>query len=165
MSLGERIARAAAADAGRQYRKDDCAYAVSNILQHVGANLRFLVEKLHGNANWVPNYADFGRRISQQSSLELGDLVIFNWKGLPPNPAPGGGGYDHIGIYGGNGRSWNVSTANGYQWTLTTISFFQEARRVTESDLGMHNLVASDPDTRGFVYLEYEPENRINPEE
>lgn len=158
MSLGESIAHAAAADGGRQYHTDDCAYAVSNILQHVGANLRFLTEKLHGNVNWVPNYADFGRRIFQQNSLELGDLVIFNWSGNPPDPAPGGGGYDHIGIHGGNGKSWNVSSAHGHKWSLTNITSFQEGRRLTENDLGLHNPAFSAPNTRGVAFLrEAEP--------
>lgn len=163
MTLGERIARAASADAGRQYQTDDCAYAVSNILQHVGANLRFLTEKLHGNVNWVPNYADFGRRIFQESSLELGDLVLFNWTGRPPDPAPGGGGYDHIGIYGGNGKSWNVSSAHSHLWSLTNITSFQEARRLTEADLGMHSPALSPPNTRGLAFLlESEPERVVN---
>ena len=122
---GTAVAQAAAAQNGRQYWNNSCAHAVNDVLQSLGINI---TKQTHNNPNWVPNYADVGQKISSVADLKPGDLVIYNNE-------IGEGGYDHIGIYAGNGEAWNVSVAAGHKWVKTPVgSTFQEGRRITQPD-------------------------------
>lgn len=115
------IASAAAHMEGRQYWSNSCAHAVHDCLRHLGINL---THKTNGNPNWVPNYAHVGHKVERLADLQPGDLVIYH-NGI------GQGGYDHIGIYAGDGMAWNVSSAHGHRWAKTPIGHhFQEGRRL-----------------------------------
>lgn len=120
---GSALERAAAAQDGRQYWGNSCAHAVNDVLKSMGIDIK---DKVKGNPEWVPNYADLGQQIKNQADLRPGDLIIYNNE-------IGQGGFDHIGIYAGNGEAWNVSTAAGHKWVKTKIgdTRFQEARRIT----------------------------------
>jgi len=119
---GSQLASMAEAMDGRQYWSNACAHAVNDVLKSVGIDVS---DKTKSNPNWVPNYADLGLKVNAMNDLRPGDLVIYN-------NYLGEGGYDHIGIYAGNGEAWNVSTAAGHKWVKTPIgSRFQEGRRIT----------------------------------
>ena len=120
---GTALERAAAAQDGRQYWGNSCAHAVNDVLKSMGIDIK---DKVKGNPEWVPNYADLGQQVKSMSDLRPGDLIIYNNE-------IGQGGFDHIGIYAGNGDAWNVSSAAGHKWVKTKIgeSRFQEARRIT----------------------------------
>ena len=120
-TLGLRIANTAAILSGKQYWPNACAYAVNEVLKALGIDI---AEKVNNNPNWVPNYANLGLKIPSLSLLHPGDLIIYD-------NAVGEGGYDHIGIYSGNGMAYNVSTSNNYKFVLTSIgSTFMEGRRL-----------------------------------
>ncbi len=109
---------------GKQYWPNACAHAVNDVLTQLGIDIK---DKVNNNTEWVPNYADLGQKVGKVDEMQPGDLVIYNNE-------IGQGGYDHIGIYAGNGEAWNVSTAAGYKWVKTPIgSRFQEGRRITGS--------------------------------
>ncbi|MHB2018997.1 MAG: NlpC/P60 family protein [Candidatus Xenobia bacterium] len=121
---GDQIAAAAAGRDGAQYWSNACAHAVNDVLSGLGINIK---DKTNNNPNWVPNYANLGQKVPDVASLKPGDLVIYN-------NYLGEGGYDHIGIYAGNGEAWNVSTAAGHKWVKTPIgNRFQEGRRIATS--------------------------------
>jgi len=120
-TLGTRIANTAAILSGKQYWPNACAYAVNEVLRILGIDI---TSQVNYNPNWVPNYANLGMKIPTMSLLVPGDLVIYD-------NAVGYGGYDHIGIYAGNGMAYNVSTSNNYRFVLTGIgSRFMEGRRL-----------------------------------
>lgn len=119
--LGANIFKIAATHEGKQYWPNACAYAVNNVLKQIGVDI---TKDTKGNPNWVPNYKDLGKQVNSVNDLRPGDLVIYN-------NAIGQGGYDHIGIYAGNGMAYNVSTSAGYKFVKTSIgSRFQEGRRL-----------------------------------
>lgn len=120
---GSALERAAAAQDGRQYWGNSCAHAVNDVLKTMGIDIK---DKVKGNPDWVPNYAELGQQVKSMNDLRPGDLIIYNNE-------IGQGGFDHIGIYAGNGEAWNVSTMAGHKWVKTKIgeSRFQEARRIT----------------------------------
>lgn len=119
---GSVLERAAAAQDGRQYWGNSCAHAVNDVLKSLGIDIK---DKVKNNPEWVPNYADLGQKINGMNDMKPGDLVIYNNE-------IGQGGYDHIGIYAGNGEAWNVSTVAGHKWVKTKIGErFQEGRRIT----------------------------------
>jgi hypothetical protein len=119
---GSALEHAAAAQDGRQYWGNSCAHAVNDVLKSCGIDIK---DKVKNNPDWVPNYADLGQKIGSMNDLKAGDLIIYNNE-------IGQGGYDHIGIYAGNGEAWNVSTVAGHKWVKTAIgSRFQEGRRIT----------------------------------
>lgn len=119
---GTQLANLAAAQEGRQYWSNACAHAVNDVLKNAGIDIS---SKVKNNPNWVPNYADLGDKVTTMSDLKPGDLVIYN-------NYLGQGGYDHIGIYAGNGEAYNVSTSSGYKFVKSPIgSRFQEGRRIT----------------------------------
>lgn len=119
---GTMLERAAASQDGRQYWSNACAHAVNDVLKTVGIDI---ASQTHNNPNWVPNYAQLGQKVTTMNDMRPGDLVIYN-------NYLGEGGYDHIGIYAGNGEAWNVSTMAGHKWVKTAIgSRFQEGRRIT----------------------------------
>jgi|GEM_PF-5522057 len=119
--IGHQICSMAEKFAGRQYWPNACAHAVNDVLKAVGIDI---TKNTNNNPDWVPNYANVGQKITNKEELRPGDLVIYNNE-------IGQGGYDHIGIYAGNGMAYNVSTANGYKFVLTPIGDrFQEGRRL-----------------------------------
>lgn len=119
---GSVLERAAASQDGRQYWSNACAHAVNDVLKSLGIDINGMVSN---NPDWVPNYASLGQKIANTSELRPGDLVIYN-------NYLGQGGYDHIGIYAGNGEAWNVSTSAGHKWVKSKIGDrFQEGRRIT----------------------------------
>lgn len=119
---GTMLERAAAAQNGRQYWTNACAHAVNDVLKSLGIDIKGSV---NDNPEWVPNYKELGQKISNKNDLRPGDLVIYN-------NYLGQGGFDHIGIYAGDGQAWNVSTMAGHKWVKTKIgSRFQEGRRIT----------------------------------
>ena len=119
---GEALEKTAASQDGKQYWPNACAHAVNDCLKQMGIDIK---DKVNNNPEWVPNYADLGSKVQTVGDMKPGDLVIYN-------NYLGQGGYDHIGIYAGNGEAWNVSTAAGYKWVKTPIgSRFQEGRRIT----------------------------------
>lgn len=119
---GTNLERMASSMDGKQYWPNACAHAVNDALKQMGIDIK---DKVKNNPDWVPNYADLGDKVNNVSDMKPGDLVIYN-------NYLGQGGYDHIGIYAGNGEAWNVSTAAGYKWVKTPIGDrFQEGRRIT----------------------------------
>ncbi|HEY4000820.1 MAG TPA: NlpC/P60 family protein [Candidatus Xenobia bacterium] len=119
---GSKIEAAAASMNGRQYWSNACAHAVNDVLSNLGINV---TPQTNGNPNWVPNYANLGQKVDNVAAMQPGDLVIYN-------NYLGQGGYDHIGIYAGNGEAWNVSTAAGHKWVKSPIgNRFQEGRRIS----------------------------------
>lgn len=119
---GAALEKMAANQDGKQYWPNACAHAVNDVLKQMGVDIK---DKVNNNPEWVPNYADLGKKVGTVGDMKPGDLVIYN-------NYLGQGGYDHIGIYAGNGEAWNVSTAAGYKWVKTPIgSRFQEGRRIT----------------------------------
>ncbi|MBM3464583.1 MAG: NlpC/P60 family protein, partial [Armatimonadetes bacterium] len=119
---GDQLEKMAASMDGKQYWPNACAHAVNDALKQMGIDIK---EKVNNNPEWVPNYADLGQKVTKMDDMKPGDLVIYN-------NYLGQGGYDHIGIYAGNGEAWNVSTAAGYKWVKRPIGDrFQEARRIT----------------------------------
>lgn len=120
---GTALERAAASQDGRQYWGNSCAHAVNDVLKSMGIDIK---DKVKGNTEWVPNYADLGQKVGSLNDMRPGDLVIYNNE-------IGQGGFDHIGIYAGNGEAWNVSSAAGHKWVKTKVgeTRFQEGRRIT----------------------------------
>jgi cell wall-associated NlpC family hydrolase len=107
---------------GRQYWPNACAHAVNDCFKHLGIDL---VPHTRGNPNWVPNYAHVGHPIEKLSELQPGDLVIYQ---------SSHGGFDHIGIYAGDGQAWNVASSHSHRWTRTAIGHnFQMGRRFATS--------------------------------
>jgi cell wall-associated NlpC family hydrolase len=120
--MGSQLERAAASMDGKQYWPNACAHAVNDVLKNQGIDIK---DKVNNNPDWVPNYADLGQKVNNVGDMKAGDLVIYN-------NYLGQGGYDHIGIYAGNGEAWNVSTSSGYKWVKSPIGDrFQEGRRIT----------------------------------
>jgi hypothetical protein len=120
--LGSKLEKAAAEQDGRQYWTNACAHAVNDVLKKCGIDI---ADKVKNNPDWVPNYAELGSKVASVNDMKPGDLVIYNNE-------IGQGGFDHIGIYAGNGEAWNVSTVHGHKWVKTPIgSRFQEGRRIT----------------------------------
>ena len=118
---GANLEQTASSMNGKQYWPNACAHAVNDVLKQMGIDIK---DKVNNNPEWVPNYADLGQKVGAMNDMKPGDLVIYN-------NYLGQGGYDHIGIYAGNGEAWNVSTAAGYKWVKTPIgSRFQEGRRI-----------------------------------
>jgi phage protein D len=120
---GVALANGAAAIAGKQFHANDCARGVNQVLQAAGINLGL------SNPNYAPNYEGLGTTITDAAKLQPGDLVLTEW------------GWDstlnrydagHIGIYAGNGQMWNVSTSNGYRWSLTGLGSFHQGQRITK---------------------------------
>jgi cell wall-associated NlpC family hydrolase len=126
MTEQQAILTAAQAMDGDQYWSEACAHAVSDVLREA-----HLAALLPPNPYWVPSWASWGDKVAY-ADLQPGDIVIYNWEpGEVPNPVEGGAGYDHIGVYAGNGHAYNVSSANNHQFVPTPLveTFFQEARR------------------------------------
>lgn len=131
-TIGMRIASTAAILSGKQYWPNACAYAVNEVLKILGIDI---TNKVNYNPNWVPNYANLGKKIIFMSDLQPGDLIIYN-------NATGDEGYDHIGIYSGNGMAYNVSTSSNYRFVLTSIgSSFMEGRRLELPDVAKSEIV------------------------
>lgn len=121
---GQMLEQTASQMGGRQYWPNACAHAVNDVLKQLGIDIK---DKVNNNPEWVPNYADLGQKVTAMNDLKPGDLIIYN-------NYLGQGGYDHIGIYAGDGQAWNVSTAAGYKWVKTPIgSRFQEGRRIAQN--------------------------------
>ena len=120
---GVSLAAAAQGLSGKQFWPNSCAFAVNQVLTAAGINLGL------SNPNYAPEYQGIGTTITNEGDLMPGDLVLTDW------------GYDattrtydagHIGIYAWGGKMWNVSTSNGYKWTLTNIVNFHQGQRITQ---------------------------------
>jgi len=119
--LGMQIASAAGQFKDKQYWPNACAHAVNDVLKSLGIDINSQVKN---NPDWVPNYENLGQKVTSKEQLQPGDLVIYCNE-------IGEGGYDHIGIYAGNGMAYNVSTSRGYTFALTPVGdTFQEGRRL-----------------------------------
>lgn len=120
---GVQLSNSAAAYAGKQYHANDCGRGVDFVLKSQGIDLN--VE----NPAYAPSYEGVGTKIGNMSDLQPGDLVLTNY-GWDKNLQKYDAG--HIGIYAGDGKMWNVSTANGYRWSLTGLGSFYMGRRITQ---------------------------------
>lgn len=120
---GQSILAAAQGLKGTVFGLNGCGKGVCAAVSNAGyGNL------LPSNPNFVPDYAGTGEHIGSLADLAPGDLVIYNTQpGTPSYNADGSpnlanpAGWNHIGIYAGNGQAWNDSTSLGYKWGLTSI--------------------------------------------
>lgn len=71
-------------------------HAVNDALRQAGIDITAQVSY---NPDWVGSYASVGSVVRDPDAVQSGDLVIYDFGRRD--------GYNHIGIYAGNGMAWN----------------------------------------------------------